>query len=251
MRLKTKINKEEFDALSDPLKELYKEQNGSYLLDTDEAEELRTANARAREERDEAKRKADEIKARLDALEAERAEEAERRRQEEQENARKNKDVDAIEASWQAKLDEAKRKSEEAEARLRDQLQTLLVDNKAADLAAEISTAPKLILPHIKARLKAELDGGEVKTRVLDADGKPSALTLDDLKQEFLANDEYAAIIKSSKASGGGASNGNGGGGASGKSFNDLSEAERVALHRQNPEKFRQMAEEAGIQFPN
>ena len=74
-------------------------------------------------------------------------------------------------------------------------------------MAAEISTSPSLLLPHIKARLQADLDGDAPATKVLDRDGKPSAMTVADLSKEFVDNKDFAAIIRATKASGGGATN--------------------------------------------
>ena len=60
-----------------------------------------------------------------------------------------------------------------------------------------------------------EIRDGVPVTVVLGQDGKPSALTIDDLKSELTANQAFAPIIAASKAAGGGASgSGNGGGAA-------------------------------------
>lgn len=240
MALKSKLSKSEFDELPDVLKEHYKESNGSYLLDSDEATELRRAKERADEEKRQEKERADR-------LQRERDEQENERRRLEEETARKKGDVTAIENSWKTKVEEAERKGEEAANGLREQLRNILVGEKATLLAAEISTAPSLILPHIKARLVAELDGDAAITRVLDKEGKPSSLSMEDLKKEFIANPEYAAIIKGSNANGGGAGGGGAGGGAGSKKFTEMSEPERVALYKQSPEEYRRIAKEAGV----
>jgi hypothetical protein len=95
------------------------------------------------------------------------------------------------------------------------QLQTVLVDNVAQTLAAEIFVSPVVGLPHIQKRLKAERNSdGKFETRVLDDNGSPSAMTVADLKKNLLANKDFAPILIGSKGSGGGANRNNGSGGA-------------------------------------
>jgi alanyl-tRNA synthetase len=235
MALKSKITKAEFDALNDVLKAEYKEKDGSYLLDSDEANELRQAKERESEARRLEKERADRLQTEKDAAEAA-TREAERLK------AIKEKDLTTLEASYKSEKETAvaaeKAKTEKRESQLRE----LLVENKALELANEISTSPTLILPHIQKRLRAELDGDKPVTRVLDDKGEISAKTMDDLKKELVDNAAFKAIIKASNASGGGAGGGGGsGGGADGKKFTDLSEAERVALHRENPTRFNEL----------
>jgi hypothetical protein len=242
--LKSKINKADFDALPEALKQYYKANGDHYLLESDDAVELRNAKDREAEARRIATERADRLQAEKDAAEAATNEALLAK-------AKKEKDVEALEASWQAKLDAAVNAEVTKRTKREDQLRELLVENKAIELANELSISPKLILPHIRERLAAELDGDKPITRVLDADKQPTAKTLAELKQEFIDNKDFASIIKGSKGSGGGAGGSGSGGGADGKKFTDLSETERVALHAENPVKFREMAHEAGITLPN
>lgn len=88
-----------------------------------------------------------------------------------------------------------------------------MVDNVATTIANELALqgSASVLLPHVRARLAVDYVDGQPITRVLGADGKPSALTLDELKQELSANEAFAPIIAGSKASGGGAGGSNGG----------------------------------------
>lgn len=245
MALKSKLTKTEFDALPDALKEHYKESGGNYVLDSDDANELRAAKDRETEARKLEKERADRLQAEKDEADA-------REREAKEAKAKKDKDFDALENSYKEKQATAVAVEQAKTAKREEQLRDLLVENKALELANEISTSPKLILPHIRARLRAELDGDKPQTRVLDDKGEVSAKTLVDLKQEFVDNAEFKAIIKASNASGGGAGGGGGsGGGASfqGKKFTDLSETERVSLHRTDPALFHQMREAAGVKL--
>lgn len=93
------------------------------------------------------------------------------------------------------------------------------------EIAAKISTAPAVILPHIKSRLSADLEGDKPRTVVLDENGQPSALTIEELSKEFIENKDFSSIIIASKASGSGATDKTkGSGGAPAKGI-DLSKA--------------------------
>jgi hypothetical protein len=226
MALKRKITKDEFEALPDHFKAEYKPHGDSFVLDTDDATELQNALDRQKEEAKRTKEELDRIKAEKDAAEQAAREAA-------AEAAKKSGDVDALETSWKAKLEAAEKKAEERVAATNKRLENLLVRDVARELATEISTAPDLILPHIIARLGAEMDGDEPKTRVLDKAGKPSAMSIDELREEFVANDKFSAIIIGSKAKGGNSGQTSGGGNPAGKKIQDMTEAERVALHRE------------------
>lgn len=235
MALKSKITKDDYEALPDALKEHYKAHGDNFVLDTDDAAELRAAK-----EREAAQRKIE--KERADRLQAERDEAEERARAAALDKAKKDKDIEALETSWKTEKETAVSAANQRAERRESQLRELLVENKALEIANEISTMPKLLVPIIRARLSAELDGEKPFTRVLDDNGQPSAKTIADLRQEFIDNKEYATIIKGTNANGGGAGGNSGsGGGAGSKKFNEMTEAERVALHRENPDKFREM----------
>lgn len=96
----------------------------------------------------------------------------------------------------------------------------LAVNGPAIELANNLTTAPDLALPHIRARLSAEVDEatGKAVTKVLDKAGKPSELTLEDLMKELAADTKLAPIIKGSRArgSGNGGNQGNASAGGAG-----------------------------------
>lgn len=95
------------------------------------------------------------------------------------------------------------------------------VVSEALSLATAIalnSDAAELLSESIQKRLTVEITTeGKAVTRVLGADGKPSAATIKDLKEEILATPKYAALLSGSKASGSGATPGAPGSGATGK----------------------------------
>ena len=237
MALKQKIDKTAFDSLSDELKKEYKlGDNGAYTLDLDGVEDV-GALTRARDrEKEEAKKE----RARAEAAEKERDTLKNALGTTEEERARKAGDIVALENSWKSKSDEAVGTERKARERLEGALKARLVDDEATRIATAISVAPAVILPHIKQRLTADLDAAVPTTRVLDAHGALSALTLEDLSKEFIANPAFSAIIVGSKSTGGGASGGNqSGGGAPDVKFADMTGAERIAFHKRDPAGFK------------
>ncbi len=130
-------------------------------------------------------------------------------------DARNNGDVTALEASWKKKLSDREAELQTIIEAREGALREILVDSEANKLATQLTKYPKALLPHIKERLAAEFgDDGKAVTRVLK-DGKPSALTIADLKKEFLADKELAGILTGSSGSGGGAGGQPGSGGGS------------------------------------
>lgn len=203
MALKKKLTKEEHAKLSDHIKAEYIEDGDGFRLDIDGDEDtgaLKRAKDREAQLRREAETKLREAQEQLDALG--------------NDDARKKGDIQTLEKSWQKKLEDQKAEYEGKLGKLTSHTKTQLVDNVAQQIASKISNAPALLLPHIKARLAADFEGDAPITRILDKDGKPSAMTVEELSAEFVANKDFSAIITASKASGGAGkpSNNNGGG---------------------------------------
>ena len=205
MALKKKLTKEEHSKLSDHLKAEYIEDGDGFRLDIDGDEDtgaLKRAKDREAQLRREAETKLREAQEQLDALG--------------NDDARKKGDIQTLEKSWQKKLEDQKSEYEGKVSKLTAHTTKTLVDNVATQIATKISNAPALLLPHIKSRLQADFEGDAPVTRILDKDGKPSAMTVEELAAEFVANKDFSAIITASKASGGAgrSSNQNGGGAA-------------------------------------
>lgn len=203
MALKKKLTKEEHAKLSDALKGEYVEDGDGFRLDIDGDEDtgaLKRAKDRESQLRRDAEKEAKELREKLEGIEGD--------------DARKKGDIATLEKSWQKKLDDQKAASDATISKLTGHTTKSLVDNVATQIASKISTAPALLLPHIRARLQADFDGDEPKTRVLDKDGKPSAMTVEELSAEFVANKDFSAIITASKASGGAGKPSQNGGGA-------------------------------------
>lgn len=232
MALKFKIKKEEFDALSDALKAEYKldEATGEYTLDAEGVPDVTGLRKKVDELLDE--RKADQRRAR---------EEAEKR-------ARAEGDLAALETSLTDRFN-TDLAARDADIAARDGLLArLTVGRTANDLAKELAVdaeAVPALLPHITGRLRMELVNGDAVIRVLDAEGKASALTLDQLREEFKANPAFKRLIAGSKASGGGADGGKEGGGGATKPLAEMGDAERTEWAKRDPEGFARAVEAA------
>jgi DNA repair exonuclease SbcCD ATPase subunit len=226
-----KITQEQYDSLTAEQKKLWKKDGDGYSLigDTEIAAEMRRAKEREQQKAQELSEELQKLKDKLAELEGN--------------NARRTGDIEAIEKSWDGKLKTQKKEYEDKIKKLTQQVEKLLIDDTVTKLATEIFTKPGRDQRLIRERLKVEYDGDTPVVRVLDKDGKPTALTLDDLKKETCENPDYEDILIGSKASGSGGAAGNKGGGAA-KQPKDMTEAERIELLRTNPARFREL-------FPN
>lgn len=139
------------------------------------------------------------------AAKAKAKEEAEAARVAAEEAARKSGDVSALDKSWQEKYAKAEADYGAKLAAAEKQLQTVLVDNVAQKAAIDIAVdaeCAELLADKLRGSLGlAEVDG-KMQTVVLDADGKRSALTVDELKKQLIA--KYPRLVKGNPAGGAG-----------------------------------------------
>ena len=224
------------DGVDENLHALYEEADGKYRLKVeglDDTGALKRAKDHEKTARKAAEDQARELKEQLEALQAQ-------INQGKDDDARKAGDIEALEKSWQTKLSNRENELNGTIENLQNNLKSILVDKEAVRLASELAVegSSELLIPHIKSRLATSERDGQLVTVVNDLEGKPSALTLDELKQEFANNKAFAPVVVGSRASGGGADGGNSGGATK---FSELSEADRVAMYKENPEQYRQL----------
>lgn len=118
----------------------------------------------------------------------------------------KGEDVTNIEASFKTKLESAEKAHMESIKQTASALKRVTRDRAASELAAKLAgESADLLIPHIEKRIKVELDGDRPITRILDAEGKASALSLADLENELREDRRFARVVIASKASGSGA----------------------------------------------
>jgi len=132
------------------------------------------------------------------------------------EKATKDGDVDAINASWQKKLDKSETATKSALAMLHTNMMTAEAMSLAAGLA--IPKSAGVLLPHIEPRMGVEVRDGKPVIVVKGKDGKPSAMSIKELGEEIANDAQFAPVIAASDASGGGAAGSTEGGGAATKS---------------------------------
>lgn len=139
------------------------------------------------------------------AAKAKAKEEAEAARVAAEEAARKSGDVSALDRSWQEKYAKAEAEYGAKLTAAQQQLQTVLVDNVAQKAAMDIAVdaeCAELLADKLRGSLGlAEVDG-KMQTVVFDADGKRSALTVDELKKQLIA--KYPRLVKGNPAGGAG-----------------------------------------------
>lgn len=229
MALKKKLSKAEFDALPSDFQKEYKASGENFVLDIEGDDGIDWKHKRdiAEEHRRTAEAKA--TKAQDDLDEMRRA------------NIPKN-DVEALEASWKQKLTDAQTSAKAKEDELNGVIANQTVGTVASDVAS-LFLAPAAMIPMIRGRLKVEINNGVAVTRVLDKNGQPSAMSVEDLKNEFKADTGLAPVLVGSKASGGGAAANQGGGGGAGKKLKEMNDQERIAFYKADPAEFKRQSE--------
>ena len=227
-----KYELENLDGVEESVKSLYEEKDGKYVLKIE-------GIPQPQQHSDEGlRKKVDELLAEKKAEQQKRKEAEENARKEAEENARKNGNIEALEKSWGDKLAARETELLNEKQSLEAQVYKLTVGSKATELAAKLAVpgSDSVLLPHISNRLQVETVDGEIKIRVLDLQGKPSALSIEDLEKEFRANEAFKPLIRASGASGSGASGGQGGGAT--KKPSEMTTAERTEWAKTDPEGF-------------
>lgn len=231
------------EGLDETIKGLYvKKADGKYHLDVEDDDGAVLMRAKehevglrkiAEQERDEAQAKVAAAEAKVAAMAASQGSSVQEVRT-------------SLEAEWRAKVQSAEEKGAREKLALEKTIKKVFVDQVAASIATSIALdegSAELLSTVIGSRLTVEIVDGEPMTRVLSADGRPSAMTPDELREEYFTNKKYAAIMRATDSSGGGAAGGQGGGGASDVKFRDMGDVQRAELLKTNPAEFnRQVA---------
>lgn len=212
-------------GIDESLHSLYEQKDGAYFLKVSGVVPEDALLAEKKEQQ----RLAQEAEAEKLRIEREALEEA----------ARQKGDWQALEDSYKAKLAEKETEFSSQAETLRKQVYKLTVGDQALKLASEISKshAIGIMTPFIEQRLTLDENNN---VRVLDLQGKPSAMTIDDLKQEFKVNAMFQDIVVANNSSGGGATGGGFGGGAT-KNPKEMTEQERIDLYNRDPVLFKQL----------
>ncbi|WNV46678.1 head scaffolding protein [Klebsiella phage EKq1] len=186
------INKEAFDALTPEQQAAYKAAGttGNYVL-----------NIEGMPDTEAMQQQIADMQARLGTIDAEKAAEAEKARQAALELAKKNGDFKTIEEDYKRQIAELNGKIEGFGKQRRDDFLNAQIDKLAAELGGKEYAA--LFKPALQQRIAVEggEDGGEFIARVLK-DGKPSAMSVNDLIGEFRENPTYKPVCVAPASSG-------------------------------------------------
>lgn len=187
MALKRKITAAEHAALNDAIKAEYKADGAGFILDTDDAAELKSAKDREVEKRRDAEKKLQEAQAALDDLQ--------------DKSSRANGDIAALDKSYKEKQAALETQVAKLTGDLTNERNDRYVTAEA-DRIAKRFTVPGLVRKEIASRLSVEMVDDKPIIRVKDANGKPSAHSITDLEKEFVDNPDYKSIVIASKAGG-------------------------------------------------
>lgn len=202
------FERDSLEGLDEGLHGFYEEKGGKY--------QLKVQGIPQGEDVSGLKAKLEELLGESKAAKAKAREAEEAAKKAEEERARKAGDVEALENSWKEKLTKREQELLSERESLASQIKNLTVGRAATDLAAELAVqgSAKALLPHIQSRLSMDIRDGQPTVVVLDANGKPSAATLAELKAEFANDPAFAPLIAGTHASGSGAGGAKPGSGA-------------------------------------
>lgn len=239
MALALSLNADGHGELDPTLQSLYvKQDDGNYRLDAEfpnndglkaKADELLSEKKREQELRKAAEERAKAL------------EEAQQKALED--NARARGDVDSLTKSHEERIAKINEQSSNELSVLRKQIYELTVGQTANSISNELAIKGSAIaiLPHVQNRLSLDTDNeGNQKLWVLDANGKKTDMTIEELKQEFRANEAFKPLIAANGASGSGANGANSGAGGQ-FDATTLTALERKQLFDTDPEKFKRL----------
>lgn len=194
-----KISKAIYDLMTPQLQGLFKANAAGDEYDNGEenATDLRTALQHERDENT-------GIKLKLGKFEADKAKEIEAARKQALETARTTGDFAAIEKDYNRRIKELQDTVDAAAIASESRTKEDAI-NAHIETLSKIFVSPDMAKPFIRSRLTAEIVDGKAIVRVLDANGKASAASVEDLKNEYLTAPALKASIVASKGSGGGA----------------------------------------------
>jgi len=233
-----KYQLDSLEGLEPAVAAMYEEKDGKFVLKVEGIPQPEDTTGLRNKVEELLREKKDEKSRREQAEEAARiaAEEA----------ARKNGDTEALDRSWNEKYSKALGEKDQTLTALQAQVHALTVGATAARLAGELAVqgSSAVLQRLIEPRLSMDMRDGKPVVVVLDNEGRPTALTPDELKNEIISDAALAPLVAGSKATGGGAAGSKGGGAA--KTWDQLSGMERVELRRTNPAEHARLKAAAG-----
>lgn len=181
------------------------------------------------------------LKANNEALLSEKKEEARKRKEAEEQRQREHQEalknagkMDEFEKTIRSQYEPVLQEKEQRYANLASRV--LGSERKAVlgSFAGDFITpeAVDILAPFVKT----EFEGEDVVTKFVGPDGNVITTDPNQFRKYLREHKAFSHLIKANAASGGGAAGGKSGGAA--PAFKDMSEAERLELHRTNPAEF-------------
>jgi len=225
-----KFEVDSLDNLDDSVKSLYEASGDKYRLKIEglpKQEDVTGLKVKVQELLDEKKEEAKKRKAAEDAAEAARLE-----------TAKKSGDTESLEKSWSDKYAKRERELLAELEQYKGTVVKLTSGQTATKMASELAAVVNGVsmaghLEYVIApRLRTEYKDGNPTTIVLDKNGQPSAMTIDELKAEIKEDPSNAPLISGTKASGAGQYNQGGGGFSPIADIMKLNPVERMSAAR-------------------
>lgn len=116
----------------------------------------------------------------------------------EETTAKKENDIEKALAARDQKHAREKAQWEAEKQKLTAALDQHLVEGQALQAISSADGISKLLLPHVKRRLKTVEEDGQYRTVVLDADGNPTDQSVQDLIAEYRNDADFAGAFRAS-----------------------------------------------------
>jgi hypothetical protein len=231
---------EKLDAVPEPLRALYAEQDGKFRLKVNGVEDptaLKGALDKERRAAREAEKQASQWRA-LGKTPEEIAQLLAAQAEAEEQKAAKAGEWEKLRSQMNEKHAADLKAKDDAIAKMRSALEKHLIDAQAATAIAAAKGVPELLLPHVQKHVRVVEEDGEYSVRVVDAKGDPRVngkgdpLTIADLVGEMRQSTVFGRAFEGSGRSGGGMPVANGAGGAGGHDLSNLPPTARLTEAR-------------------
>jgi myosin heavy subunit len=247
------------DAVPEKYRALYVEEDGEFKLEADlftKIDKLAKTIDKERKRAKDAERDAkswadvgdspDEVKAKLDQIEAKHAEEIEKLQKLIDEKGDSAGKIEKIKKELEKASQEAISKKDQELKDMESTLRVHLMESAAKAAIAEEKGRVKPLLPYVLQKLSFVKENGKYDVRVLDEDGEVR-LTKDgkdmgirELVQELKADQDFSALFEGTGTTGSGSNpKGSGGGGGAPQknpwAKDSLNLTEQMRLQRENP----------------
>ena len=212
MSLKLKLTADEHNSLDEGLKGLYEEKDGVFVLGVDGIEDTSGLKSALEKERKRARdlEKAAKAYEGVGMTPEEIAELVKAREEAEKSSLEKKGEWEKLKVQMLDKHQKDLSAKDEEVKKMKQTLESFLVDAAATEAIASAKGIPQLLLPHVKSAVSVVEEDGKYQVRVMGKDGprvnaKGEFLGIKDLVSEMRESDIFSRAFEGSGISGGGA----------------------------------------------